>query len=39
MALESTHPLAEMSARNLPEDKWSLASKAEKLTAICEPIG
>jgi hypothetical protein len=38
MALESTRPLTEMSARNLPEGKGQTTRKAENLTAICEPI-
>jgi hypothetical protein len=38
MALGSTQPLTEMSTRNLPEDKGRPASKADNLTAICEPI-
>jgi hypothetical protein len=38
MALGSTKPLIEMSARNLPEGKGRPAHKADNLTAICEPI-
>jgi hypothetical protein len=38
MALGSTQPLTEMSTRNLPEGKRRPASKADNLTAICEPI-
>jgi hypothetical protein len=38
MALESTQALTEKSTRNLPGDKGRPASKADKLTAICEPI-
>jgi hypothetical protein len=38
MALRSTQPLTEMSTRNLPGGKARPARKAEKLTAICEPI-
>jgi hypothetical protein len=36
MALESTHPLTEMSTGNLPGDKGRPARKTD-LTAICEP--
>jgi hypothetical protein len=36
MALGSTQPLAEMSARNLPGGKGRPARKADNLTAICE---
>jgi hypothetical protein len=36
-SLLSTHPLTEMSTRNLREGKGRLARKADKLTAICEP--
>jgi hypothetical protein len=39
MALGSTEPLREMSSRNIPEGKGPPASKADNLTAICEPIG
>jgi hypothetical protein len=38
MALGSTQPLIEMSTRNLPGGKGRPARKADKLTAICEPI-
>jgi hypothetical protein len=38
MALGSTRPLTEMSTRNLVGDKGRPASKADNLTAICEPI-
>jgi hypothetical protein len=38
MALGSTQPLTEMSARNLPGGKGRPACKADNLTAICEPI-
>jgi hypothetical protein len=38
MALGSTEPLAEMSTRNIPGGKGRPASKADDLTAICEPI-
>jgi hypothetical protein len=38
MVLGSTQPLSEMSTRNLPRGKWRPALKADKLTAICEPI-
>jgi hypothetical protein len=39
MALGSTKPLTEMSTRNLPGGvKGRPARKADKLTAICEPI-
>jgi hypothetical protein len=37
MALGSTQPLTEMSTRNLPGGRESLALKADNLTAICEP--
>jgi hypothetical protein len=40
MALDSTHPLTEVSTRNLSgglKDGWS-ARKADNLTTICEPI-
>jgi hypothetical protein len=37
MALGSTQPLTEMSARNLPGDKTRPAREADNLTAICEP--
>jgi hypothetical protein len=38
MALGSTHPLTEMSTRNLPGDKGRPVRKADNLTAIYEPI-
>jgi hypothetical protein len=38
IAVGSTQPLTEMSARNLPADKGLPARKADNLTAICEPI-
>jgi hypothetical protein len=38
ISLESTHPLTEMSTRNLPGSKGWPGRKAGKLTAICEPI-
>jgi hypothetical protein len=38
MALGSTQPLTEMSTRNLPGDKGQPVSKADNLTAMCEPI-
>jgi hypothetical protein len=38
MALGSTQPLTEMSARNIPGGEGRLALKAENLTAICESI-
>jgi hypothetical protein len=38
MALGSTQPLTEMSTRNLPGGKGRPASKADNLTAICDPI-
>jgi hypothetical protein len=37
MALGSTQPLAEMSARNLHGGKKRPAGRADNLTAICEP--
>jgi hypothetical protein len=37
MALGSTQPLTEMSARNLLEGKGRSARKADNITAICEP--
>jgi hypothetical protein len=37
MALGSTQPLREESARNLPRGKGRPGRKADKLTAICEP--
>jgi hypothetical protein len=39
IALESTQTLTEMSTRNLPGGKWWPALNADKLTAICDPIG
>jgi hypothetical protein len=38
MALISTRPLTEMSTRNLPGGKGRPARRADKFTAICEPI-
>jgi hypothetical protein len=38
MAPGSTKPLTEMSTRNLPGGKGRPGRKADKLTAICEPI-
>jgi hypothetical protein len=38
MALGSTQPLTEMSARNLPPGKGVPARKADDLTAMCVPI-
>jgi hypothetical protein len=38
MALGSIQPLAEMSTKNLPGGNERPARKADKLTAICEPI-
>jgi hypothetical protein len=38
MALGSTHPLTEMSTRNLPGGKGRPASKVDNLTVICEPL-
>jgi hypothetical protein len=38
MTLGSTQPLTEMSIRNLPGGEVRPARKADKLTAICEPI-
>jgi hypothetical protein len=38
MAPGSTHPLTEMSTRNLPGGKERPARKADNLAAICEPI-
>jgi hypothetical protein len=37
MALGSTQPLTEMSTRNLPVGKGRPTSKADNVTAICEP--
>jgi hypothetical protein len=34
----STHPLTEMSTRNLPGGKGRQARKADNITAICEPV-
>jgi hypothetical protein len=38
IALGSTQSLTEMSTRNLPGGKGLPTSKADNLTAICEPI-
>jgi hypothetical protein len=38
IALESTQALTEMSTRNLSGGKERPARKADKFTAICEPI-
>jgi hypothetical protein len=38
MTLRSTHPLTEMSTRNLSGGKGRPARKADNLTAICEPM-
>jgi hypothetical protein len=38
MALGSTESLTEMSTANLPKGKGQPASKADTLTAMCEPI-
>jgi hypothetical protein len=38
MALGSTQPLTEISARSLPVVKGRPAREADNLTAICEPI-
>jgi hypothetical protein len=38
MALGSTQPLTEMSARNFLGGKGWLTCKAENFTTICEPI-
>jgi hypothetical protein len=38
MALGSTQPLTEMSARKFPEVKGRTLLKANSLTAICKPI-
>jgi hypothetical protein len=38
MALEMARPLTEMCTTNLPGSKGRPARKADKLTAICEPI-
>jgi hypothetical protein len=37
-ALGLTHPLTEMSTRNLPGGKKRPARRANNLAAICEPI-
>jgi hypothetical protein len=36
MALVSTHPVTELSTRNLPGGKEQLPLRADNLTAICE---
>jgi hypothetical protein len=38
MALESTQPVTEIGARNLPRGKGRPARKADSLTAVCERI-
>jgi hypothetical protein len=38
MTLGSTQPLTDMSISNLPGGKRRPAHKADKFTAICEPI-
>jgi hypothetical protein len=38
MALGSTHPLTEMSTKNLTGGKGRPARKSDNLTATCEPI-
>jgi hypothetical protein len=38
VALGLTHPLTEMSTRNLPEDTELLVHQAGNLTAIFEPV-
>jgi hypothetical protein len=38
MVLGSTQPLTEKSIRNIPGGKGRPARKADKFTAICEPI-
>jgi hypothetical protein len=38
MAPWSTEPLTEMGTRDLPGGKGQTTSKADDLTAICEPI-
>jgi hypothetical protein len=38
MALGSTQPLTEMNTRNIPGIKGRPARKADKITAIYEPI-
>jgi hypothetical protein len=37
MALQSTQPLTEINAKNLPGGKGRSTHKADKLTAVCEP--
>jgi hypothetical protein len=36
--LESTHPLTEISTRDLPGVEERPAREPDKLTAICEPV-
>jgi hypothetical protein len=38
MAFGSTHPLTDMSTRNLPDSKWRPVRKADNFTAAYEPI-
>jgi hypothetical protein len=38
MALGSTQPLTEISAKNLPEGKGQQMLKADNLTDICKPV-
>jgi hypothetical protein len=38
MALGFTHPLTEMSMRNLPGGKGQPVHKADNLTALCESV-
>jgi hypothetical protein len=38
MALESIHPITEISNKNLPGGKGRTARNADNLTDICEPI-
>jgi hypothetical protein len=38
MALGSTQPLTDISTRNFPGGKGRPMSKADNLTAFCEPI-
>jgi hypothetical protein len=38
MGLKSTHPLTEMSTRNIPGGKGRPARKADNLIAVYEPI-
>jgi hypothetical protein len=38
VALGSTQPLTEMSTKKLPGGEGQPARKADRLTAICEPI-